>query len=120
MKKLLTPYLFSFALICLTYLVVSLIMVSISYVTTINRDLYQMILTTVSYITIVAASFTFIHQIDSKPIVHIVLFALLYFIISLMINHSSIHLLRLIIKPILFLISGIVLTLFFKDNGMDN
>ncbi|MFR1450116.1 MAG: hypothetical protein ACLSXC_06125 [Beduini sp.] len=112
MKKQLTPYLFSFAFIFIGYLLMALLLVLSELLFKLNNTLYNAILVLSSYVIIIAASFLFIQKIKTKPMIHAIIFSIIYLLISYLAGNGVIHLLHLFLKPIVFIIGCVIFTMF--------
>ena len=115
MKKRLIPYLYGFGFIFGCYFVLSLLMVAQSYFFPLNNTLRNSILTIGSYSIIVISAFIFIHFIRTKKIIHVCIFASIYTLLSILIAGGAIHFIHLILKPIVFILTGVLITIFTAD-----
>lgn len=115
MKKYVTPYLFTLTFMFGLFFITSLLLVSSTYLISLSTSTYQLILKVASYIIIIASSILFIHFIPSKPLYHSILLAFLYLIISYLACNGVVHWLHLFLKPIVFIISCIVVSILKSD-----
>lgn len=115
MKKYLTPYLFTFSFIFGLFLITSLLMVSSSYLFPLSNVTYNRMIVVISYVVIIAGSYLFMHLIQSKPLIHTFIFGFLYLILSYLACNGVVSLLHLFLKPITFIISCVIWTVFSKE-----
>lgn len=117
MKKQLTPYFYSFGFLLISYLIIAFLLVLFSYLFNINNTIYKSTILITSYTIIMITSFLFIHLVNSKPIIHVSIFALIYLIISYLSNNGVNNLLHLFLKPLIFIICCIIFTMLKPDKS---
>lgn len=117
MKKYVTPYLFTLTFIFGLYFLVSLIMVGMSYFLPLSSSTYRIILLMSSYTIIIAGSYLFIHFIPSKPLIHAIVLALFYLMLSYLTCNGVTRILHLLVKPMVFIVGCIVFSMFKKEDS---
>lgn len=115
MKKYLTPYLFTLTFIFGLFMIISLLMVTITYLLPLSSATYNMIILVTSYIVIIAGSYLFIHFVPSKPLIHTVVFGIIYLIISYLACNGVSSLLHLFLKPVIFILCCVIWSVFSKE-----
>lgn len=115
MKKFITPYLFSLTFVFGGFLLVSLLLVSLSYFITFSSSTYSMMILILSYMIIIGGSDVFIRFTPSKPLIHSIVFAIIYLIFSYLAANGVTHLLHLILKPTVFVGCCVLWSVFKKE-----
>lgn len=110
MKTYLKIYAKTFTFILVCYIILSIILATFISFIQVSNFMYTISIQTLSCIIIVLSSVYFYKQIASKLLLHSLFFAFLYLLLTIVIQFSSIHLLTLCIRPILFIITSLILS----------
>lgn len=111
MKQILRTYLITLLLIFIPFLTISLILSIISYFIHFNGSLFYIVLEIVAYFVLLISALYFTSKQKENRLIHSILFSIIYFIISLLLQLEDINILHLILKSSLFTLVGIVKTI---------
>lgn len=110
MKTYLKIYTKTFTFILLCYVIISIILATCISFIPISNFMYTISIQTLSCIIIILSSVYFYKQIANKLLLHSLFFAFLYLLLTIVVQFSSINMLTLCIRPILFIITSLVLS----------
>lgn len=106
MKQILRYYFYTLLIIFIPFTLASLILALLSYFIQWNGFIFNFIIEALSYLILIIAALFFTSKL--KKLHHSLLFAFLYFILSLLIHLGNIHIIHLICKPFIFIITGLI------------
>ncbi|MFV0393951.1 MAG: hypothetical protein ACK5LC_06100 [Coprobacillaceae bacterium] len=99
-------YCFIFAL----FILISIILATIISFIQIPNTMYNIIVQTLSYVTIIASAIYFYKQINNKLLLHSCFFALIYLLLILLLQFNNIQIITLITRPLTFILTSVVLS----------
>lgn len=110
MKTYLKIYAKTFTFILLCYVIISIILATLISFMQISNLIYNIIIQAMSCLIIILSGVYFYKQIPNKLLYHSIFFAILYLLLTLIIQFSSLNLVTLFIRPILFIITSLILS----------
>lgn len=108
MKQILKIYLYTALIIFIPFTLASLILALLSYFIQWNGLIFHVVIEAISYLILILAGLFFTSRLKEKRIHHCILFAFIYFILSLLIHLGNIHIVHLLTKPLIFIIIGMI------------
>lgn len=108
MKQTLRIYLYTLLLIFIPFTLISLILALISYFIQWNGFLFHCLIEALSYLILIISALYFTSRLPHKRLHHSFFFAFIYFLLSLLLHLGNLHLVHLITKPLVFIITGII------------
>ena len=110
MKQTLRTYIYTCLIFLVPFILISFILSIFSYFMQTNFFLTRIILQIFSYFILLFAALYFTSHLPHHRMKHCLLFAFIYFFISICIHFEDIQYVHLILKPFLFIFIG-----FFKE-----
>lgn len=110
MKTYLKIYAKTFTLILFCYIIISIILATLISFMQISNLIYNISIQTLSSLVMIISGLYFYKQIPNKLLYHSILFAFLYLLLTLIVQFNTIHLLTLFIRPLLFIITSLILS----------
>ncbi len=108
MKQILRTYFYTFLLIFIPFTLLSFIFALLSYFIQWNGTIFYIIIEILSYFILIISALYFTSRLENKRLHHSLLFAFIYFILSLLIHSGNVNIIHLVCKPLLFIIIGIL------------
>lgn len=100
----------TFGFIFISFLIISIILTTFISFMQISNLIYNICIQTLSYLVIIGSSIYFYKQIPNKLLLHSGIFAFIYLLVTLLIQFNSINLITLITRPLLFILTSVVLS----------
>ena len=117
MKPIIKTYLKTIAFIFISFLILSFLIALTQHFFLISNTIYSVLLYGTSYAIIVIASVYFSTHLTNKALWHLLAFALIYYLLSVLMNISHLQLFRQALKPLVFFTIGILTkTIFSKES----
>lgn len=110
MKTYLKIYGKTYCFIFSVFIVTSIILATIISFIQIQNTMYNIIVQTLSYVTIIVSAFYFYKQLNNKLLLHSCFFAFIYLLLILLLQFNNIQLIPLITRPLTFIVTSIVLS----------
>lgn len=107
MKQITRTYIITLLLILIPFILISFILAFLSYFIQLNSFFIQSLIQFFSYFILMISALYFTSKLKTQRVIHALLFALMYFLLSLFIHLGDIHFIHLICKPLLFIIIAI-------------
>ena len=117
MKPIIKTYLKTIAFIFISFLILSFLIALTQHFFLISNTIYSVLIYGTSYAIIVIASVYFSTHLTNKALWHLLAFALIYYLLSVLMNISHLQLFRQALKPLVFFTIGILTkTIFSKES----
>lgn len=108
MKQILRTYILTLLFIFIPFILLAFIFTLLSYFIQWNGLSFSITMMIISYLILMISGLFFTSQISEKKLYHCIIFAMIYFLISLIIHIGHINILQLILKPMIFIIIGFI------------
>ncbi|MCD7894815.1 MAG: DUF3792 domain-containing protein [Erysipelotrichaceae bacterium] len=105
MKQTIRIYFITILLFLIPFIAISFILAILSYFMQINFDILIQVL---SYLILIISALYFTSALTYHRLKHCLIFALFYFLLSLLIHLGNLHYVHLLVKPLLFIIVGLI------------
>jgi len=115
MKKTISTYIYTILLFFIPFVLISFILATLSYFIQLSSLTLNIIIQVLSYALLIIAALFFTSRMNEKRLTHCLIFALLYFLLSLFMHLGNIHYVHLFLKPLLFVFIGLYKELVIKN-----
>ncbi|MCD7810059.1 MAG: DUF3792 domain-containing protein [Erysipelotrichaceae bacterium] len=114
MKQTIRIYFITISLFLIPFIAISFILAILSYFMQINFDILIQVL---SYIILFISAMYFTSALTYHRLKHCLIFALFYFLLSLIIHLGHFHYIHLLVKPLLFIVIGLIKEIRTRKNA---